>query len=170
VSKLLLAFTVSCAPVPKQRARMGAAGHWYTPTATVAYERAVIQHARYIEVPHEPFDTRPIEWEPRPGLKRLYDASRIVIRARFFFATSRRADIDNVQKAIGDALVRGEIIRDDSHTVLVGWDVSSGVDRRNPRAEIEIRVAPPPRPPIAAPQPKRQAELVFVPERIEEIF
>lgn len=139
---LLLAFTVPCIPMPKQRARKGPHG-WYTPTETVNYEKFVIHCARTIEEPRELGDRRPPLYRVRPGLAQTFEAERVRIVARFFFPHRRRVDIDNVQKAVGDALVRGHVIRDDSHTVLVGWQVEAGYDRINPRAEIEIHDAGP---------------------------
>lgn len=90
-------FIVFGPPQPKQRARRGARGRWYTPAETRRYEAAVRAIAS-VNLAH---------WR-RDGTYRL--------RVSAFFGDRRRRDLDNVVKAVGDAL-NGVGYEDDSQVV-----------------------------------------------------
>ena len=58
-----------------------------------------------------------------------------------YFVPNWRTDPDNVaaaKKFIMDALVEEEIIEDDTHKFIAGWEESFKKDKENPRIEIEI--------------------------------
>jgi crossover junction endodeoxyribonuclease RusA len=76
-------FTVPGVPVPKARPRIGN-GHTYTPARTKAHERLVWAYARQAGV--RPFDGPVTMW------------------LEFHMPTPGRADIDNMAKAVLDAL------------------------------------------------------------------
>ena len=143
---LLLRFVVAGGPVPLARARMGPHG-WYTPEDSRRYKTRVARNATMEIVdpwdPHEVWNTT--KARPREVIERVYSEPAVEIWADLYFADRRRKDIDNVQKAIADALVDAKVIRDDSWSVLRAWKVRSDFDRLNPRAEIEIHRAEPPR-------------------------
>lgn len=90
----VLSFVVNGPPVPKARARV-VNGHAYTPPKTRAYERLVATVASL---------------HVRAGWRR--DA-KYALFVQAFFADRRRADLDNVVKAIADAC-NGIVWHDDS--------------------------------------------------------
>lgn len=131
-------FTVPGPPQPKQRARMGRARgtgkqRWYTPDETRRYEEAVKGAAM------EAFLKCKEPW-PTDRLYRL--------EVRCYFADGRQRDLDNVTKAVADALNK-IAYRDDSqiHAVLCLRDF----DAANPRTEVTLQAYE-----QLAPVPKRR--------------
>ena len=117
--------TISGSPVPKARARV-VNGHAYTPAATLAYARRVTWAARETLA----------EYEPMARLS-LWKAP-LKITCWFYMPNKRRADLDNLQKAIFDAC-NGVVFNDD--TQIVEAHAYKCVDRKNPRAVVEITIA-----------------------------
>jgi len=85
------AFAIPGEPQPKQRARRGKGGRWYTPEATRAYEKSVKDYAMQAFAMANNSSAWPTD--------RLY---RLEVHA--VFGSYRRADADNVLKAVSDAL------------------------------------------------------------------
>jgi Holliday junction resolvase RusA-like endonuclease len=107
-------FTVSGNPVPWERndSRQGAR---FTAPRTREYEARVRAVAQLANV------------QPLEGPVRLV--------LRFFRATARRCDVDNLSKSIQDAL-NGVAYLDDSQ--IARLEVEKGIDRELPRVEIEV--------------------------------
>jgi len=64
---------------------------------------------------------------------------KAIIKITYYFATNRRRDADNMNlKFILDGVVKAGIIKDDSTSVIGQVETSWGVDKNNPRVEIEI--------------------------------
>ena len=115
-------FVVEGPPQPKERPRRGANGRWYTPGATVAYERAVGACGLAAGL--------------RPGLGERHTGEyRVVVR--LWFKDRRRRDVDNVVKAIMDGL-NGIAFMDDSQ--VVEMTIRRDIDRENPRAQITVEL------------------------------
>ena len=113
-------FVVPGPPQPKQRARRGPNGRWYTPRATAAYEAAVGWAAREAGIRH-----------PCTGPVRL--------GVNLWFPDRRRRDVDNVAKSVLDAL-NGVAWNDDSQVAEL--IVARDLDRDEPRAEITVESLP----------------------------
>ena len=79
-------FFVSGTPRPKQRPRRGANGHFYTPTPTKAWEAQVAWAFK----------------QAHPGADPLQGDCRAVLV--FQFTSKTRSDLDNLTKAVLDAL------------------------------------------------------------------
>lgn len=60
----------------------------------------------------------------------------VAVTLRFFMATARRVDVDNLTKLVLDALNR-IVWEDDSQIVHVA--ATKTIDREHPRTEIEVR-------------------------------
>lgn len=110
-----LSFTVFGPPQPKQRARKGKGGRWYTPNPTRRYERAV----RNVAVLHRP-----------------PDGERYEVVVVCYFADARRRDADNVLKSVMDSC-NGVLWADDS--LIARATVEKRIDRAEPRTEITVR-------------------------------
>lgn len=138
---LLLAFTVPGSPVPMARARKGA--HcWYTPGDGPRYKKLVARCARFdVDI------TSAIDmWNSvrvRPDLERVIAEPAVRAVMRFYFPDRHHRDLDNLCKSVLDALVQGEIIREDNWRVVRKVDASADFDKLNPRAEIELYAAAP---------------------------
>lgn len=51
-----------------------------------------------------------------------------------------KRDLDNVATSVLDGLVRGEVIADDNYSIVKSLHIEDcGVDKNNPRVEIEIK-------------------------------
>ena len=110
-------FTVPGKPQGKQRARRGRNGRFYTPKETVAYERAVARAC------------------VAAGGKCPHYRGPVELEVVCYFTDRRRRDLDNVLKAVADALngvaygddsqiVRAEVRREEGgpHTIVgVRW-------------------------------------------------
>jgi Holliday junction resolvase RusA-like endonuclease len=115
-------FVVAGPPQPKQRARQGRGGHWYTPPATRAYEVAVkvAALAPMLQGGH-----------PRDDCK-----STFAVALDVYFGDERGRDVDNVAKAILDGA--NKIIWHDDRQVHE-LSVRRFVDRAHPRVEVRVR-------------------------------
>lgn len=57
----------------------------------------------------------------------------------FFMPTKRKCDLGNLQAACLDILVKGNVLKDDNHTIVTAMDGSRVFyDKDHPRVEIEI--------------------------------
>jgi crossover junction endodeoxyribonuclease RusA len=112
-----VSFIVPGDPRPKGRPRAGK-GFVYTPRETVLAEHTVKAHARRAKV-------RPLVGD-------------IAIELRFYRATRRRCDWDNLAKLVCDAL-NGIAWRDDDQIVLAL--IGKAHDPVNPRTEVTVRLA-----------------------------
>ena len=118
----VIRFVVDGEPVAKQRARLGNQGRFYTPGKTAAYEEKVRFCAH------------------RAGLKRangfpLADPFGLVLR--IYSGDRKRRDLDNIEKAIKDALNRVAWL-DDSQ---VDWVYKERFRTSSaPRIEIHVGV------------------------------
>ena len=108
--------TVYGNPIPKARPRLGANGAVYTKRTTSEWEWLVAR-----------------EYTLQNGPK--FTSGPVGITLRFYRQDDRRADIDNLEKAILDAL-NGEAYLDDSQ--IVETHVSKAIDKKLPRVEIEV--------------------------------
>ena len=120
----VLRFTVAGPPQPKERARRGKGGRWYTPERTRSYEARV----RWLCAAA----ASRAGWARGPGAAYAVDLA-------MFFGDARRRDVDNATKAILDAL-NGVAWLDDSEVVELS--VRRAIDRSTPRVEVEIRRIP----------------------------
>jgi crossover junction endodeoxyribonuclease RusA len=110
-------FTVPGIPVPKERPRFGR-GRVYTPEKTVAYERKVRFYAAAARV-------RPIDGD-------------VALTLAIYLPDRRRRDMDNIEKAIKDAL-NGVAYEDDSQ---VAWCLKERfVDKADPRVVVTVEAA-----------------------------
>ena len=120
MTALAIHFTVYGKPQPKQRARLGKHGHWYTPTSTVAFETQV-RNAAFITLATK-------------GIRQGY-GDDVCLTVACYFPDARRRDADNVLKAVQDAL-NGFVYVDDSQ--VVSATVTKAIDRERPRTEVEV--------------------------------
>ena len=109
-------FIVPGKPQPKQRARKGKYGNFYTPKETVAYEHKVGVFARKAHLRSRP--------------------DKVQLGLVIWWADARRHDGDNVLKAIQDAL-NHIAWNDDNQVVKTNVDADH-IDRKNPRVEVAI--------------------------------
>ena len=112
-------FRVTGPPQPKQRARRGKNGSWYTPAPTARYEWSVRAVASLLRPRWWPLDAR----------------YRLTVRA--VFADQRRRDLDNVVKSVSDAL-NGIAFGDDSQIDEVR--ASRGFSADAPATEVLVEV------------------------------
>ncbi len=107
--------TVPGNPIPWKRVKRGAHGQSYPHPDSAAHQTTVGLCARVL-VP-----------EPVEGPMEL--------RVRFFMATGRRTDGDNLMKNVWDSF--NEIVwLDDSQ--VVEWSGAKSVDKTNPRTEVQV--------------------------------
>jgi Holliday junction resolvase RusA-like endonuclease len=64
---------------------------------------------------------------------------KVAIIYMFYVKDNRRRDIDNMVCSINDALVKAEVIEDDSWQYLFIAGATAMIDKNNPRASLEIR-------------------------------
>lgn len=102
-------------PLPKQRPRLSS-GHAYTPRKTVHYERLIAWHATFAVS------------EPLTG--------DLYLSMQFYRKGKKRADVDNLSKAIMDAL-NGIAWIDDRQIVGLHALVEYGAKR--PGVTIEVK-------------------------------
>jgi Holliday junction resolvase RusA-like endonuclease len=117
-AEVAFSFAVAGKPIGKQRPRLGRNGHVYTPAATVAYERTV----RW-----ETLAARPLSWDR---------SAPVSVTVACYFPDARRRDVDNVLKAVLDAM-NGIAYADDCQ--VQSASVSKQIDRERPRIEIAVR-------------------------------
>lgn len=116
-------FTVHGDPVPWQRTGLSSRRGFYTPAATRNYEQLVADLARIAKY----------------RAKARTITGPVALTMRFFRASARPCDIDNLAKAIQDAL-NGVSFKDDSQVV---WSLSvKTIDPDDPRVEVEVRELP----------------------------
>lgn len=123
---MILTFTVDGPPVPKARARTVAfrvggkiRSRSFTPEKTAAYEkRAGLLALNAVN--------RCVAW------RKDWGAYALTVRV---FRESRRGDLDNYVKAIGDAC-NGVAYTDDAAVVRLAAEMHE--DREHPRVEVEI--------------------------------
>jgi Holliday junction resolvase RusA-like endonuclease len=129
-----LAFVVEGPPQPKERARMGAGGRWFTPKRTREYETRVANAALVA-----------MQLLKRSGHVWPRDAAYRV-ELLVCFPDARKRDGDNVLKAVLDGLnPRGKsrmdgVWRDDSQVDTS--TVVRRVDRTRPRVEVVVETIP----------------------------
>ena len=114
----MITFVVPGNPIPKERPRV-VKGHTYTPNRTLKAEAVIALAARLAGA--------------RPG------TNPVKLTARFFRATAQRCDVDNLIKTVLDGL-NGIAFADDSQIVML--IAHKGIDRENPRTEIEVSDVP----------------------------
>lgn len=115
-----LSFTVIGPPQPKERARRGKGGRWYTPERTRRYEAAVKAMAS-LSVPRGwPMD------------------ARYSVTVTAWFPDGRHRDVDNVLKAAQDACAG--ILFDNDRRVVESIARRGGIDRANPRTVVTVEV------------------------------
>ena len=57
----------------------------------------------------------------------------------FYMPTKRKCDLGNLQAACLDILVKGNVLKDDNHTIVTTMDGSRVFyDKEHPRVEIEV--------------------------------
>jgi len=114
-------FTVFGNPIPKARPRVriqaGKKAHAYTPQRTKDWEARVKDAARAAMAGQDPF------------------SGPVAVELWIWRGDKRRADADNIEKAIGDAC--NEIVWDDDDQI-VEMHRYKGLDRENPRAELRV--------------------------------
>lgn len=115
--ELLLELTIPGDPVPKSRPRAAKNGHVYTPRKTQEAEEAIRALVR--EKMAEPYD------------------GPVGLILRFYCATRRRTDGDNLQKLVQDALNK-TAITDDS--LIEEWcgAVFRRAEGQTPRTEVVL--------------------------------
>lgn len=116
-----LRFSIPGQPLPKARPRVNTrTGRAYTPSKTRAWERTVAWHARLALGAQEPLE------------------GDVALALRFRRQTRRRADTDNLVKAVLDGL-NGIAYRDDKQIVRVEASVEYGC--AEPGVEVTVRAA-----------------------------
>ena len=114
-----LSFTVEGKPQPKQRARRGKHGHWYTPKRTMSYEKAVAKAAMVAM--------------SEQGIKKT--AFPVQIEVWAYFPDARARDADNVLKSAGDGM-QGVVYVNDSQ--VADCTAHGRIDREHPRTEVTV--------------------------------
>ena len=118
-----LEFVIMGPPQPKERARRGKGGHWYTPERTRRYEESVARAAWAALTIARQLETWPLD-------------RKYMVAVTAYFPDARRRDADNVGKAVLDAC----------NTVLWNDDSQAGVtnnpeiDREHPRTVVRVEV------------------------------
>jgi Holliday junction resolvase RusA-like endonuclease len=119
---LPLSFSVPGIPRPKERPRLGKGGHVYTPARTAHFEESVRVYA--------------MQAVARFGWR--FDAgARYALTLRVFQSDGRRIDLDNVAKAISDAL-NGLAFADDSQVDRLVASRTRSALPADQRVEVEV--------------------------------
>lgn len=119
-------FVVAGHPVPKGRPRKGSGGVWYTPQSTRDYERRVKASA-WAAMVLSGYSQHGSAW-PK--------GARFRLELLIVPGNARRFDLDNVAKAVADALT-GIAWTDDSQV----WTIAlrrTEIDRLRPRVEVLV--------------------------------
>ncbi len=125
IDRPILSFVVHGPPVPKARARVfqrpGEKARAVTPAKTMAYEkhvgtiaRGALSHLR--------------------GWRTDWAAYALTVRA---FRSTRRGDLDNVIKVVGDSLI-GVAYADDSAIMRISAEMADDPER--PRIEVAVEM------------------------------
>ena len=117
------ALTIPGKPQPKQRARRGKGGRWYTPKATRQYEA----HVRSM-----------VSAEKRFAQFVGFGSARVSVTIDVYWPDRRRRDLDNAVKSILDGCTKAALWDDDSQVAEL--TVRAHVDRERPRAELVVEV------------------------------
>lgn len=129
---MMLEFVVAGPPRPKQRARRGAGGRWYTPQATRDYERHVGVCAMAALSWHRLLPSQRYDGQSWPI------GAEYELEARIVPANRRKMDADNVIKSICDGLI-GVLWADDRQVKKVTAEMIEP-DAFRPRVECIVRV------------------------------
>ena len=117
----MIKFQINARPQPKERSRSTRSGHHYTPRRTVNFELTVAAEFRAQHPDHKPLEG-PIELEV------FIDYARPKTVKKGYWHTGR-GDIDNIVKAISDAL-NGVAWKDDRQVaVLHGYKTWADKDK-----------------------------------------
>ena len=111
-----VSFTVEGNPIPKGRPRVTRKGHAYTPRRTREWEECVGWQAR-------------MAWEGPPV------TGPLKLTMHFYRATAHRVDVDNMVKAVKDAL-NGIVYEDDSQVMVL--TATKAIDRAAPRVTVIV--------------------------------
>jgi Holliday junction resolvase RusA-like endonuclease len=117
----VLEFVVPGALVPKQRARQGKGGHWYTPPETRAYEQAISAYGTTTRLRHR--------WPTADA------SSEFEVTINLFLPDARARDVDNIAKSVLDGLNQN-IWKDDRQVARLV--VNRHVDRERPHTRVSI--------------------------------
>ena len=115
-----LRFVVEGKPQPKQRARRGSSGSWYTPKETVAFE-TLVRNAAFIEMATK-------------GIGKGWEGP-LELTVSCYYPNARRFDADNLLKSVSDAL-NGFVYADDCQ--IRKATVTKDIDRERPRTEVTV--------------------------------
>lgn len=115
-----ITFCVEGQPRPKQRPRQGRNGRFYTPKDTRDYENLVKECATKAMINREPLE------------------GDLYVSLVFHRATRRRADLDNLGKAVLDAM--NEIVYHDDKQIVEKYS-KVHLQAENPRVEIRVKIA-----------------------------
>ena len=116
-----MTITIPGKPQPKQRARRGKGGRWYTPKETKAFESSVGAYAWHGVCQQK--------WWDLDG--------RFAVELDIYFPDKRRRDIDNVAKSVLDGC-NGILWDDDSQVVELV--LKRFLDRENPRTVMRVEI------------------------------
>jgi crossover junction endodeoxyribonuclease RusA len=115
-SNTRFSLTIPGNPIPKARPRV-VDGRAFTPSRTKEYEALVREYARVAWGNREPW------------------AGPVALTMLFFRATAHRADLDNLVKAVTDAL-QGVVYDNDAQVAIL--HAERYIDRDDPRVEILV--------------------------------
>ena len=113
----MITMTIPGKPQPKQRARKGWNGRWYTPEKTRNFER-LVSNVAIVAIPSA--------WKKDETYR---------VTLTFFMPDKRWRDIDNCAKSVLDGL-NGLAWYDDSQ--IAELTLRKELDRDSPRTEVEI--------------------------------
>jgi hypothetical protein len=133
----VLRFEVEGKPQAWQRTG-GAGRRRFKPQATRDYE-ALVGRRGALAASEAGLPARPADGS---GRRLAYFLGPVGLVVRVFWADRRRRDVDNVAKAVMDAIQLGRgpgvaLLADDSQ--VTDLRVVKGVDRERPRIEVEVR-------------------------------
>ena len=132
-------FDVIGKPQPKQRARRGKSGRWYTPTATQEFEAHVMRTSLLVAAGQ---GMRALPCGKPDGARFAFFDGPVEVTLAVFFPDARKRDVDNVGKSVLDGMQLGRrkgtalLADDDQVQRLV---VSKAIDRDRPRVEVTVR-------------------------------
>lgn len=85
-----------------------------------------------------------VMWRIKQQIRKPYFTGKVTLEY-FFYEENERRDVDNVasfaMKVIQDALVKLQVIHDDSQKYLSHFACNFDVDKSNPRIEVIIKEA-----------------------------